>query len=219
MQKNFPKPAVADYSPWKTLLIGTGVSILFTFLVWLFNSTAYLYQSGAMARSLSIADIILGSVLLPLGFYSRWAWQPRRKYHRWHRWLVNLLGSMYVCLLLLLGGITYWNILLDKPWSWFVNTVIVILWILALLLPAISATLAKHIAALQDRLDLKILQFGGPTVLLILSGILGANFGLKGSIDNKITFLAFIFPVLSIGLAQYFSNYLWSYRPWAGEDE
>ncbi len=211
MSKNY---RVVSMPIWKVWLLGVLNSILWTFLIWLFNLIPSLYLTG-IPRSLSIGDILLGSVWLVMVFSARW----KDKHPRWYNWMSSVFIGLYITLLLLAGGITYWNALLDAPWNVIVNTVATILFVLMWILPALSFPLARRIATAQRRLDLILLRLGGPAAVMIAAGILGANFGMRGSLDGKMLFLAFMFPVLSIGLAQHFATALWGSRPWAKEEE
>lgn len=217
MSKSFPKPPVSSFPVWKTMLYGTVMSLLFTFLIWLFNSLAPMAQGDLVDWSLSMSDIFLGSALLPVAFYSRWAWQPRRKNANWHRFTVNLVSCFYISGLLLLAAIMYWDIILVTPWNLLVNGIFVGAFFLVWVLPAISYPLAKRIEKGHHAFDLIILKWGGPGVV-ITAGILGGSIGLHGR-DMRLLIVAILVPLLAVGLAQYFASYLWRYRPWTEEEE
>lgn len=219
MPRTLPKPPIASWNIMRAAFLGTGLSILFTFLSWLFSSIADWARDNSFNLTLSIREILAGSAFLPLSMYGYWAWRPKRKYGHWHRWIHSWLGSWYVSFLPLVGGMTYWNVLLDEPRNFLVNTVAIALFGLMWALPALSYPLAKRLLDMQYGLDLKLLKFGAPAALMIMVGILGASFGLYGSLDGRILALAFLFPVVSLGLAQYFAASLWPYRPWAKEEE
>ena len=191
---------------------------MWVFLIWLFNLFPSIYRTGT-PRPVTIGDILLGSMWLLFGFWTRWAYQRKRKHAYWHRWLESVCIGIYITLLLLCGGIVYWNALLGKPWNLLVNAVSITLFVLMWILPTISDTSAKRLVEMQYSLDLKLLTFGTPAVLMIIAGILGVHFGMRGSLDARMLFVAFMFPVLSLGLAQYFAASLWPSRPWAQEEE
>lgn len=218
MSRGIKKPSVVSMPVWKVIFGGIGGSILWVFLIWLFNFVLSMYRTG-IPRPVTIGDILLGSVWLWIGFWTRWAYQVNRRHRRWHVWLESVFIGVYITLLLLCGGIAYWNALLGEPWNWVVNIVSIVLFALVWVFPAISFTFAKRITAAQDNLGLTMLKFGGPATLMIIAGTLGANFGMHGSRDSKILFIAFLFSVISIGLAQYFAVSLWPSRPWAKEEE
>jgi len=216
MPKNFPKPPVASFPIWKTILLGIGQSLIFTFLVWLFSALLPMIQGNLPDWSLSALDVLLGSVMLPITVYSRWAWQPRRKNAHWHRWIVNLSSGLYISGLLLTGAISYWNAILPLPWNVLINSLFLVMFLVAWVLPVLSYPLAKRLEEAQHTLDLYVLKWGGLSVVGI-AGIIGANIGLHS--DWRSVIVAVLFPIVAIGLAQYIASYLWPYRPWAKEDE
>jgi hypothetical protein len=213
--KAFPKPPIASFSLRKTLFLGTGMSMLFTFLIWLFRHL----ESWATKRDFTMAfvDVVGGIFLLPLSLYSRWAWQPRRRYALWHRWSVNLMGSVYLSILLLLAARMFWEIVLGDSRAFVVNLILTGLFVFAWLLPVISYPLAKQLEDAQYALDWRILKWGG-LALVGVAGVIGANIGLHGG-DKRFVLLAVLFSATATGSAQYFASYLWPYRPWAKEEE
>ncbi len=213
----FTPPPSASWPIWKSVLLVLGFSVLWISLIWIFRLPLVIYRNDS--PGLKTSDILLGIVWLPYLLWMRWTWKPGRKHRRWHHWIANLFASLYITLLLLCGGISYWNALLGKPWNLLVNTVSIVLFMLMWVLPALSYTVAKRLVNIQRSFDLKLLKFGGPAALMIMAGILGANFGMHGSLDGRMLFMAFLFPVLSLGLAQYFATSLWPYRPWQKEAE
>lgn len=214
--KTFPKPPIASFSPGKTLFLGTGISMLFAFLIWLFRCLGLL-ATGKRDFTLAFVDVAGGIFLLLLSFYSRWAWQPRRIHALWHRWLVNLMGSVYLSILLLLAARMFWGIVLGDSRAFVGNLILTGLFVFAWLLPVISYPLAKQLEDAQYALDWRILKWGG-LALVGVAGVIGANIGLHGG-DKRPVLLAVLFSATAIGSAQYFASYLWPYRPWAKEEE
>lgn len=211
-------PSVVFWPVWKVVLVGLGGSALWTFLIWLFSLPLSIYRTGTH-RTLTLGDVLLGSVWLLIGFWTRWNYQSRSRHVHWYRWLESVFISVYITILLLCGGIAYWNVLLDSPWNLLVNSVSIVLFVLMWVLPSISYAFAKRLVEIQYSVDLRLLKFGAPAVLMIMAGVLGSSLGMHGSLDIRMLALAFLFPTLSLGLAQYFATYLWSNRPWSKEEE
>jgi len=228
MPKRFPTPPIASFSVFKTLLYATGGSLLFVFLVWLFGGVlSPTDRGGSRDWSLSISELLLGSVPLPLIFYSHWAWRPRRRNGTWHRWLVNVAGCFYVSILLLLAALASWKAILlsffpasSPVWRHVGVGILIGLFALAWALPVVSYALARRLEEAHHRLDFKLLVVSGgaPAALMVLAGILGADYGLHGG-DGRIVALALLSALCAVGLAQYWAAYLWRYRPWAKDEE
>lgn len=207
---------------WKTILAALGLGTIFTFLSWGFR-TILDYYAGFHHYSLTIGDVLLGSGWLPISFWILWAWQPRRKHARWHRWLSGLSVPFYMSIFPFLGAIASWNAILNHPWNWIVNSILAGLLILAWILPTLSYRWSKRVASAQDMLSLRMLTFGGVGGLMVLAGILGAGLGMstsrKGGAGTVVLIMAFAWALVAIFLAQYNAEHLWPYRPWQKEDE
>ena len=216
----------------QALLWGLSLWAVITFLSWLFKDLFGLLESSrSVSRGstppslppLTITDLLLGSGALVFSLWSYWAWRPRRKHGRWHRWLVREVGGMYISFVILLAGMKPWNILLKPPWNWVVNGLLLALFVTAWILPALSYPLARKIRALQDAIGIKMLKFGGPAGLMVLVGILGARYGRdlhrQGKNVEALLLFGFGFPLVSIFLAQYNATDFWPYRPWAKEEK
>lgn len=228
-RRELQKPAIVSWPTWKFLLLALFAGGSITSLSWLFKAfwepDRYI-GFGSNPPSfppLTIGDILLGSGLLLIPFWKRWAWQPRRKHARWNRWLAELIGAVYVCVLVLLGGTASWNILLRSPWNWVVNSALVVFLIMAWILPALSYRWSKKIARVQDTFSLRMLAYGGVESLMVLAGILGASYGMNiarnGDMRWGLLAIGFLFSLLAVSLAQYNAEHLWRYRPWAKEEE
>lgn len=216
MAKEFKKPPVASWPVWKIVLAGLALSAIFIFLIWLFELMLSIYCTG-VPKPMTIGSILLGNFWLLIALWTRWAYQPRRKHARWHRWLESLISLIYMFGLILSGAIAYWNALLKYPWNWVVNGVVALLFILAWILPAISYSAAKKLAQMQWALSGRMLGCAG------VAGILGASFGMyasrNGEIGSVIFVVAILFSLLAIFMSQYGAEYLWRYRPWQKEAE
>lgn len=223
MPKEYEKPVGASWPVWKIMLIGFATSVLYIFLIWLFNSMLNQFNTGVYIHPLTIHEILLGSGWLVLALWSRWAWRPRRKHARWHRWVQALGGVLYFSVLMLLLPITYWNALLKYPWNWVVNGVLIVLFTLAWILPVISYPMAKKLARMQWAFNFRILLYGGLSGLMVLAGILGASFGMNasrnGEVGSAILVVAFLFSPIALAVAQMGGESAWSRRPWQKEDE
>ncbi len=218
-RKELPNPRLTFGKAIKNALL---LWAIFSFMSFVHNAIFALYTTGTPEHSL-VTDILFGSGFLLLSLWSLWAWQPRRKYARWHRWLVSQTGVIYVSVLILLGGVSSWNSLLQHPWNWIVNSILVMLFIIVCILPALSYRWSKKIAKAQDTLGLNILSYGGTGSLMVLVGILGSIFGRAayrgGKLETAIWVFGFMWPLVAIFLAQYNANKLWAFRPWAKEEE
>lgn len=210
-QRKLPKPSIASFPFYKALLLAIFVSMS------IFLLSAGFGVSIRGELRFTAVDVIVGIVSFGLGMSNWLAWQPRRSYPL--RWLTVLIGNIYISVLLLLVSLLYWNALLNARWSVLVNSISVGLFVVAWFLPVLSPVIAKQLSSAQDNFSLTLLNFGGPAALMIAAGILGANFGMRASMDSRIIVLAFLFSLTSVGLAQYAANSLWPYRPWAKEDE
>jgi hypothetical protein len=213
-QKKIPTPPIAGFPLYKVILLG------------LFGSLGISLMSvavGIPARGdvmLTAGDVIIGIITFALSMFNWLSWRPRRSYKL--RWIAVLVGNVYISSLLLLAGLSCWNALLNGGWRHFLNVILVGLFVIAWFLPMISSHASKRLSFMQDKLSFTLLKFGGPATLITTAGILGARFGLNGSTgstDSRIMAMAFLFPLASLSLAQYASDYLWPYRPWAKEDE
>lgn len=214
-----PKPGFASFSTGKaflTILYGT---LLIVFMVWLSRAIIPLAHDKPVNLSLSVADILLGGGILPIAVYERWAWKSRRRNASWHRWLGRVAIHLYLSLLALVGSVAYWNAILDKPWSLFVNGAVIAGFALASTLPAMAYSLAKSLLEKQDLFSLKLLTIGSPLSLMVLGGVFGASQGLQGPSKAKFVALAFLLAFIGIGLAQYSITYFWPYRPWAKDEQ
>ncbi len=220
MGSSVEKPPVASYSWARTLLLASGLSALFIFLIWLFTSATWWAQGNRSVPPLSLVQVLLGSVPLPLGLYSRWAWRPRRKHAHWHRWGVRLLGSLWLSALLLLAAALYWNFVVRPPWNRVVDVLLGVAFVLAWALPVLSHSLAKRLLKAQADLDLRLIAVsrGAPIALMVVAGILAAGHALSGG-DGPVVLMAVLSSVLCVGLAQYWAAHLWPLRPWAREEE
>lgn len=225
-QKELPNPR---FTIWKYLWASLYLWAVFIFFGWLlkfvWESDKYVgfHSDPPTFPSLTVGDILFGSVWLPLYLWLYWSWKPGRKHARWHRWLGSLIGSIYLSILVLSGGMTSWNVLLTYPWNWIVNSILAVLLLIAWILPAMSYRWSQTISRAQDALYLRILAFGGVEGLMITAGILGANYGMNLSrnadFQSLLLIFAFTFPFLAILVAQYNATRLWPYRPWAKDEE
>lgn len=228
-KRELPKPDIVSWPTWKILLLGLFVGGSITSFSWGFKMFwepgryVGLNSNPPSFPPLTILDILLGIAPLLIVLWKRWAWQPRRKHARWHRWLVSLLGAVYLCTLTLVAGIKSWNIVLNRPWNWAMNGTLITLFIAAWILPALSYRWAEKIAHAQDTLSLRMLACGGVGSLMVLGGILGANYGMhvsrRGETSTVLFILGFGFSLIAIFVAQYNADYLWRSRPWAKEEE
>ena len=215
MSNPSPRPAVASFSIWQTLLLGLSMSMLFTFLIWLMNGLL----SEAPDWSLSFWNMFLGMMFLPWSLYSHWAWHVKGKRGDRHQWLARFIGAFYISFLLLIGGFLYWKTVFFFPWNLLVNGILVILFVMAWALPAISFPLAKRFQEMQYVFDSKVLRFGGPAILIGMAGVLGANFGLQTFGNLRSSVAALLISVVSIGLAQHFAVDLWRSRVQVKKEE
>lgn len=225
-KKVLPNP---NLTTWGAIRAATSLWAVFLFLGWLFK---FIWEPGRYGGfhsdppsfpPLTIKELLLGSGFFPLSLWSLWAWQPKRKHARWHRWLASLTGAIYLSVLIMLGGVKSWNVLLDHPWNWMVNSTLFMLLIISWILPALSYSWAKKIAHAQDVLGLRMLSYGGVGSLMVLAGILGANLGMRlfgsGKLRLAALIMAFGWPLVAVFFAQYNAERLWPYRPWAKEEE
>jgi len=228
MPQRFPTPPIASFSVLKTLLWGTGASLLFVFLVWMFGGVlSPTVRGGSRDWSLSISELLLGSVPLPLFLYSRWAWRRRRRNAAWHRWVAKVAVCFYLSILFLLASLASWKAMLlsffpasSPVWRHVGNGILIGLFALAWALPVVSYALARRLEDAQQQLDFKLLALSGgaPAALMVLAGILGADYGLHGG-DGRIVGLALLFALCAVGGAQFWAVDLWRYRPWAKDEE
>lgn len=218
-RKDMPKAPVASMPLWKALLFGVTLGLILATFGWLVPSILHLRWDLTAWPPIHFGFFTLTSM------YMWWAWRPRRKHGRWLRWCGSVLGTVYLSALFVAGGVIYWDALLAAPWNWIVNGLSTALFILVWLLPAISERAARRIAFAQDRLSFKMLAIGSPAALMVTAGILGTTFGLQGGpsaegqVDPRLVVLAFMFPILGIGLAQYNAHHFWPYRPWQKDEE
>lgn len=222
MPKKFEKPRGAS-SLRKSILGGLAGSAIFVFLIWLFNSVLNQFRTGVYMHPLRANEVLLGSGPLFLALYAYWAWKPRRKNARLHRWLQACGGVLYWSILMLLLPVTYWNALLKNPWKWVVNGILIALFITAWILPVISYSVAEKLVRMQWTFNLRILSYGGLGGLMVLAGILGASFGMNasrnGEVGSVIFVIAFLFSLMALSMAQMGAETVWRYRPWAKEED
>lgn len=227
MSKKLEKPYILSWPTWKAMSLILGAGTTFTLFIWLLK-TLWEPDRYPGFRSdppsfppLTARDILLGYGWLPVYLWIRWAWQPRRKHAHWHRWLARVTGVVYLCVLVLLMGMASWNTLLKPPWNWVVNSTLVVLFIVAWILPALSYRWSKRIARAQDNLGVRML--GGVGSLMVLAGILGASFGMhtarNGEVRSGLLMIGFLSSLVAVFLAQYNAEQLWPYRPWAKEED
>ena len=225
MPKTMSKPPLASYTPAKMVVLAVGSTLGITLLIWAVDSLTTPY-AGDPDLSFSIAHVLMGMIWLAAAFYSRWAWQPRRKHGHWHRWTGAFVQAVYVCILLLLASLASWKATLHSffplappVWRQIGNAILVGLFALAWALPVISYALARRLEDAQERLDFKLLALSGgaPAALMVLAGILGADYGLHGG-DEGIAVGGLLFSVCAVGLSQYWATYMWRHRPWAKDE-
>lgn len=210
------KPRGASWPVWKVILAVLFTSVIFVFLIWLFNSMLRDFKGMGYFHPLTMGEVLLGSGWLPLALWVRWAWSPRRKHAHWHRWLQTSGVFLYLTVLMLLLPVTYWHALLKNPWNWVVNGILVTLFVLAWILPVISYPMAKKLTDMQWKLNFLIYGLVGS------GSILGASYGMyakrNGEEGKAILVVALVSSFLPLFSAQMGSEYLWSRRPWAKEE-
>lgn len=223
-RKELPNPHLTF---WKTIYSAGGLWSIFTFMNWIFN-WVFSYV-GSHGESSDFPPLLTtGSALMGLGWlllflWLWWAWRPRRKHARWHRWLASFSTVLYVSSLVLLGAVRSWNAVLITPWNAVINSLLLVLFAFVIILPVLSSQLSTKLAKAQDELGLKMLSYGSPAALLILAGTVGANYGRDASRHGNLTtatcIVALGLSLVAIFLAQYNAERLWRYRPWAKEEE
>lgn len=215
---------------WKAIYSAIGMWSIFIFMNWMFKFlwvpdryVGFHSDPPTFPPLLTRGGALMGIGWLLLFLLIWWAWRPRRKYARWYRWVASFGVVVYVSFLVLLGGMFSWNTALATPWNLVVNSLLVVLFIFAIMLPALSGWLATKVAKAQDDLGWKMLSYGAPATLLVLAGSVGANYSMYASQHGKMTTAVFIvalgLSLVAIFVAQYNAQRLWNYRPWQKEDE
>jgi len=218
-KKSVPEPPLAGRS-LPVVFVGAAA---FTLVVWgsrfLVDMATQWVNCQPRGRLVPLVaqDVLLGAGWIPIGLYSFWAWRPRRRHAQWHRWIAAVLAPFYFSCLFLLLAASLWNALLGPPWDGFIIVILTVVYVLSWALPAISYPVAKRLETGHHTLDLVLLKWGGPSILVI-AGILGASVGLQGG-DDRFWIMAFLAPLVAVGWAQYAASYLWPSRPWAKDEE
>jgi hypothetical protein len=119
---------------------------------------------------------------------------------------------------MLLLAVSYWNALLRHTWNWMVNGSLIMFFIMAWVLPAISYDIAEKLSRkLFSILSWPLLAIGG------LAGVAGANLGREAVRSGKLWIallaIALTSSPLALFLAQMGAVEVWRHRPWAKEDE
>lgn len=193
-------------------------SIMWVLLVWIGDLIIHVVNTVEHIKwPLKAAHILLGGLWLPIGLYSVWAWQPRRRHAWWHRWFVAVLVVLYPSGMMFLFGTLLWGKLVTSSWHTMFEVIGWALYFLSWTLPALSFSLAEWLKKHQDSLDLLVLRWGGLGVVT-LAGIIGASIGLHGG-DERLWIMAFLSLILPVCWAQYASSSLWPYRPWKKKEE
>jgi len=205
-------PITVSSVRWR--LIGV---VLWIGLAW-FGSNLIRMATNSPPVPLTLEHLLIGGLWGYVDLYAIWAWRKRRRYARWHRWLATLLRSIYITGLMMLGAWKLFGVLAPWPWSRILQTTLATGYIVALLLPAISFSLADILHTKQMDLDLFLLNKGGLGCLGALS-VVGALIGLYGGEKRVfwITVIAIFLAVSAIGWVQYFAPLFWQCRPWAHE--
>lgn len=224
----YPNPAVS-WPLWKNVLVALFSTSSIIFLSWGFSMLTDLdrykgwYSDPPTFPPLRIEHILAGVPMFLVSLWSHWAWCPRHKHARWHRWAVSFVSAVYISVLLLAGGMSFCNAILAPPRNWVINGTMSASYIAAWMLPALSYRWSRKIVYAQDDLGLKMLAYGTPAGLLVAAGIVGATYGRyayrHGETRTALLILAIGFSIVAVAIAQYNAARLWDYRPWVKEDE
>jgi len=207
------KPGIATMPIWKAILVGGFVSIGIYFSIW--GSSMVL-----LGEKNSLMAICLGSGIFLISILNWWVWQPKHKYIT--RWYAATISNLYFSLIFLFPSISGLAKSLAIPWNWYVNGVLISLYIFAWILPLFSYKAANSISRKQDLFGLYMLKYGSVGGLFFVAGIIGKNWS-SSIVQNQdkigaLVSLSFLSFLIAIFAAQYSSVYLRSCHPWSKEN-
>jgi hypothetical protein len=201
-------PPIADWPLWKVVLLGLAGYGPLSALLYLSSLVPPPFRPDVIA-AVSILIVTLGVFLV--------VWASRRP-----GWAPRAGGTALLALLFLVLGMRFWAMLLNGFWLWAVTGLFALLYVLAWLLPVVSASLSgllwREQVAPQTGFAQRLTRW---TLALGLggAGVIGASVGtsLVRTGGSSLAFLiaALGMSVLGVLVAQGFSHQLWPDSPWA----
>jgi hypothetical protein len=203
------KPSsIAEWPLWKVVVLALAGYGPLAALLYLSSLVPPPFRPDLIA-AVSILIVTLG-IFLAVWASRRPGWAPRAG------------GTALLSLLFLALGTRFWAMLVNGLWFWVVTLPFVLLYVLAWLLPAISASLSTALwreqVAPQTGLARRLTRW---TLALGLggAGAVGASVGtsLIRTGGGRLAFLivALGMSILAVLIAQGFSHQLWPDSPWA----